>query len=93
MDKRSATLDLAGHRERQIAVAADHNKICKFTSAEDDTYELVSSNLVWLVNGAVAAQRKGQSNPSSLDPSNGRGPNIDCKFVFRVRFKALELIY
>ena len=53
MDPKSATLGLAGLRERQIAMDADHTGVCKFESAEGDDYELVSFNLVRLVKSAV----------------------------------------
>ena len=55
MDPKSATLGLPGHRERQIALNADHTGVCKFESAEGDDYELVSFNLVRLVKSAVKA--------------------------------------
>ncbi|KAA6410460.1 MAG: hypothetical protein FRX48_05882 [Lasallia pustulata] len=59
VDKKSATLGLAGLRERQIPMDADHTGVCKFESAEGDDYEQVSFNLVQLVKSAVksAAER------------------------------------
>lgn len=55
MDKKSATLGLAGVRERQIPMEADHNSVCKFASAEGDDYKQASFNLVRLVKAAVKA--------------------------------------
>jgi hypothetical protein len=56
VDKKSATLGLAGVRERQIPIEADHNGVCKFASVEGDDYEQVSFNLVRLANSAVKAE-------------------------------------
>ncbi|SLM39233.1 WD40/YVTN repeat-like-containing domain, partial [Lasallia pustulata] len=53
VDQKSATLGLAGLRERQIPMDADHTGVCKFKSAEGDDYEQVSFNLVRLVKSAV----------------------------------------
>lgn len=58
MDKKSATLGLAGARERQIPMEADHNGVCKFASAEGDDYEQVSFNLLMLVKSAIKAAAK-----------------------------------
>ncbi|KAI4134497.1 MAG: hypothetical protein LQ347_001477 [Umbilicaria vellea] len=55
VDQKSATLGLAGLRERQIPMDADHIGVCKFESAEGDDYEQVSFNLVRLVRSAVKA--------------------------------------
>ncbi|KAA6414807.1 MAG: hypothetical protein FRX48_01557 [Lasallia pustulata] len=55
VDQKSATLGLAGLRERQIPMDADHTGVCKFESAEGDDYEQVSFNLVRLVKSAVKA--------------------------------------
>ncbi|KAA6414866.1 MAG: hypothetical protein FRX48_01616 [Lasallia pustulata] len=55
VDQKSATLGLAGLRERQIPMDADHTGVCKFESAEGDDYEQVSFNLVRLVKSAVEA--------------------------------------
>jgi hypothetical protein len=55
VDKKSATLGLAGVRERQIPMDADYNSICKFASAEGDNYTQVSFNLIKLVRSAIMA--------------------------------------
>ncbi|KAA6413113.1 MAG: hypothetical protein FRX48_02857 [Lasallia pustulata] len=66
VDQKSATLGLAGLRERQIPMDADHTGVCKFESAEGDDYEQVSFNLVRLVKSAVkaAAERACIASPS-----------------------------
>ena len=63
MDKKSATLGLAGVRERQIPMEADHNGICKFTNVEGDDYAQVSFNLVRLIKAAIKAAVKTECNP------------------------------
>ncbi|SLM35073.1 P-loop containing nucleoside triphosphate hydrolase [Lasallia pustulata] len=55
VDQKSATLGLAGLRERQIPMDADHTGVCKFESADGDDYEQVSFNLIRLVKSAVKA--------------------------------------
>ena len=70
MDQKSATLSLAGLRERQIAIDADHTRICNFKSAEGDDYEKVSSNLGSLVESAVKAAAERANNASLSAPSS-----------------------
>ncbi|KAK4988131.1 hypothetical protein LTR50_004153 [Elasticomyces elasticus] len=41
VDKRSATLNLPGSREKQIGINADHSAMCKFASAQQADCELV----------------------------------------------------
>lgn len=55
MDQKSATLGLAGTRERLIFMNADHTGVCKFESAEGDDYLQVAFNLKRLVKSAVKA--------------------------------------
>ncbi|KAF5136286.1 hypothetical protein E5D57_000046 [Metarhizium anisopliae] len=45
VDKKSATLNLQGTREKQIAMHADHSTICKFESANSLACELVLSTI------------------------------------------------
>ena len=70
MDKRSATLGLAGVRERQIPMEADHNGVCKFVSAEGDDYEQVSFNLVRLVKDAIKAAERERIASLGIPSSN-----------------------
>jgi hypothetical protein len=81
VDKKSGTLGLAGHRERQIAVDADHNNICKFANAEDDDYEQISSNLVWLVNAAIEAGMDDEGTPTSPEAPLTPKSKLDCKYT------------
>ena len=92
MDKKSGTLGLPGHRERQIAVEADHNNICKFASAESENYEQVSLNLVWLVNAAVEAGMERQDTPSSSVPFTKLKPRLDCKHALSAWLNFLSLV-
>ncbi|KAK0705593.1 P-loop containing nucleoside triphosphate hydrolase protein [Lasiosphaeris hirsuta] len=50
VDKRSATMNLPGEREKQVPIDADHSAICKFDSPNSGTCELVL--------GTIAAQIK-----------------------------------
>jgi hypothetical protein len=71
VDKRSATLGLAGVRERQIPMDADHTSVCNFASAKGNDYEQVSFNLIRLVKSAIkaAAERERITSLGFL-PSN-----------------------
>ena len=78
MDKKSATLGLAGVRERQIPMEADHNGVCKFVSAEGDDYEQVSFNLIRLVKAAVKAAEERERIASLCIPSSNPIPELAC---------------
>ncbi|KAH0593445.1 hypothetical protein MHUMG1_08902 [Metarhizium humberi] len=53
VDKKSATLNLPGTREKQIAMHADHSPICKFESADSLACELVLGTIGEEVERAV----------------------------------------
>jgi hypothetical protein len=59
VDKRSATLGLAGHREEAIGIEADHRRICKFGDPKNPTYQQVEDNIVRLAKKAVQRARYG----------------------------------
>lgn len=65
MDRRSAQLGLAGHREELLAIDADHKNICKFASEEGD-YEQVEGEIIRLVTEAVTAAAERRQSPSSM---------------------------
>ncbi|KAI1127791.1 hypothetical protein F5Y10DRAFT_277891 [Nemania abortiva] len=54
VDHKSALLGLAGTRERQIPVDADHRDICKFASNEDPRYRLVEDNIAQMIINATS---------------------------------------
>lgn len=58
VDAQSAKLGLAGHRETQLAIDADHSGICKFEAA-DDRYEPVGGQIKELV-GYITEEAKRQ---------------------------------
>ncbi len=53
VDKKSATLNLPGSREAQVAIPANHSTICKFNSVEDPRCELVLSTIAKEVERAL----------------------------------------
>jgi hypothetical protein len=53
VDKYSATLGLAGHREEVIGIEADHRTICKFDDPKNSNYQQVKDNIVKLAKKAV----------------------------------------
>ena len=69
VDQKSATLGLAGLRERQIPMDANHTDVCKFSSADGDDYDQVSYNLVRLTKRAVEAVAERKSMASLSVPS------------------------
>jgi len=68
VDPKSATLGLAGTREKQIALDSDHSHICKFDKADGDDYEQVIDNLVDLVESATKAFEERQRLESMATP-------------------------
>ncbi|KAK6822560.1 ankyrin [Apiospora arundinis] len=56
VDKRSATLNLSGMREKQVAINADHSSICKLNPSDRDTYELVLGTVEEQVQRALACR-------------------------------------
>ncbi|EGU77181.1 hypothetical protein FOXB_12308, partial [Fusarium oxysporum f. sp. conglutinans Fo5176] len=57
VDKKSATLNLPGTREKQIAMHADHSTICKFDSFESPACELVLGTIADEVDRALTMDR------------------------------------
>ena len=65
MDRKSAQLGLAGHREELLALDADHNNICKFATERGD-YEQVESEIIRLATEAVTAAAERRRPPPSM---------------------------
>ncbi|KAH7304608.1 hypothetical protein B0I35DRAFT_401104 [Stachybotrys elegans] len=57
VDKKSATLNLPGTREKQIAMDADHSTICKFESADSPACELVLGTIAGEIDRALTMDR------------------------------------
>ncbi|KAK6810867.1 hypothetical protein RU639_013582 [Aspergillus parasiticus] len=53
VDERSATLNLAGTRETQVPIDADHSSICKFAAADNSTCEFVIGTIVMELERAL----------------------------------------
>lgn len=53
MDEKSATLGLAGTRERLITIDSNHSDVCKF-EADNDKYDPVKRAIGKLADGALA---------------------------------------
>jgi hypothetical protein len=88
VDKKSATLGLAGVRERQIPLDADHNGVCKFASAEGDDYEQVSFNIVKLVKSAIKAVVERERIASLGIPSSNPLTEPACTYIPPVSHKS-----
>jgi hypothetical protein len=61
--KNSATLGLAGKRENQVGLDANHSDMCCFDSSvqhDNDLYEFVDLNVRQIYKSAVAAREKGK---------------------------------
>ncbi|KAI5926246.1 hypothetical protein F4810DRAFT_586605 [Camillea tinctor] len=52
--KESATLGLAGSREKQLPLDSDHRGICKFDDEQDANYLTVETNIVQMINNAIS---------------------------------------
>ena len=57
VDKKSATLNLPGTREKQVAMHADHSSICKFDSADSPGCELVLGTITMELERALRLER------------------------------------
>jgi len=62
VDKKSATLNLPGTREKQIHVDADHSAICKFATADDPTCVLVIQTIATELEEALQLNGKSSTN-------------------------------
>ncbi|OCK95935.1 uncharacterized protein K441DRAFT_608490 [Cenococcum geophilum 1.58] len=61
VDKKSATLNLSGMREKQVAMHADHSSICKFSAAGGPACELAIETI------ATEVERALKLRPSHLE--------------------------
>ena len=71
VDQKSTTLGLAGKRETQIAIDADHANVCKFPRIDGDDYEQVADNVVDLAERAInnfAKQQRMEALSAPADP-------------------------
>ncbi|RKK82609.1 hypothetical protein BFJ68_g17525, partial [Fusarium oxysporum] len=73
VDKKSATLNLPGTREKQIAMHADHSTICKFESADSPVCELVLGTIADEVDRALTMGRSAPC-PVPSYPLNSMAP-------------------
>ena len=63
MPYESATLGLAGHRENQVGLNADHSSMCCFDTSKQhdrDLYELVEFNVKSICKNAIKARNRGE---------------------------------
>ncbi|KAK2730940.1 hypothetical protein FQN57_003785, partial [Myotisia sp. PD_48] len=75
VDKKSATLNLPGSRERQVAVHADHSTICKFGDAKDceSVIEIIAFDMEKALNlysycSPTSTTNKHWNLPRSVNP-------------------------
>ncbi|SPJ73908.1 related to kinesin light chain [Fusarium torulosum] len=73
VDKKSATLNLPGTREKQIAMHADHSTICKFDFADSPACELVLGTIADEVDRALTMDRTAPC-PVPSYPLNSMAP-------------------
>lgn len=57
VDKKSATLNLPGTREKQVAMHSDHSSICKFDSASNPACELAIGTIATELECALELER------------------------------------
>jgi len=75
----SATLGLAGHRENQVGLEANHSDMCCFDSSKQhdrDIYELVEFNVKRVCRDAIRARSQGEL----LDESYGTEAELEKRF-------------
>ena len=57
VDEESATLGLAGSRERLLTADSNHSEVCKF-ERDDDKYEPVKRAIGRLADAAISARKR-----------------------------------
>ncbi|KAL9110530.1 MAG: hypothetical protein Q9227_004888 [Pyrenula ochraceoflavens] len=70
----SATLGLAGHRENQVGLNADHSTMCSFDSSQQhdrDLYELVEFNVKNTCKNAIRARNRGELLDAQVGTETG----------------------
>lgn len=70
MDEKSATLGLAGTRERLITIDSNHSDVCKF-EADNDKYDPVKRAIGRLADDAIALK---ESEANSKAPTRSLTP-------------------
>jgi hypothetical protein len=76
----SATLGLAGHRENQVGLDANHSDMCCFDSSKQhdkDLYELVEFNVKVVCRSAIRARTRGEL----LDEQQGTEAELEERFA------------
>ncbi|KAF5533874.1 ankyrin repeat domain-containing protein [Fusarium phyllophilum] len=58
VDRASATLGLGREREKQIALDADHARICKFAHSDHPMYQQVEDNIAEMVDAAMSKSKE-----------------------------------
>jgi hypothetical protein len=71
VDKHSATLGLPGSREKQIALDADHSRMCKFESNKDPIYKQVEVNLLEMIRDASSPSEAGPAPSGNVSSTRG----------------------
>jgi hypothetical protein len=73
VDKRSATLNLPGKREKQVPIDADHSAMCKFPSAEHPDCEMIMGLIAGQLEAAMIKftdlERMVEPHPASQSQS------------------------
>ena len=57
VDQKSATLGLAGTREKLLSVNSNHSEVCKFES-DDDKFEPIKRAIGKLANDAIEKEKR-----------------------------------
>ncbi|KIN02921.1 hypothetical protein OIDMADRAFT_144079 [Oidiodendron maius Zn] len=78
VDKKSATLNLAGTREKQVAMHADHSSICKFSAGDDLACELVMETIATEVERALQIQHASMQRRFVITGIGGQGKSEVC---------------
>ncbi|KAL9634164.1 MAG: hypothetical protein Q9204_003107 [Flavoplaca sp. TL-2023a] len=78
VDEKSATLGLAGTRERLVLVDSNHSEVCKF-QADDDKFDPVKRAIGRMADGAIAAMKTtAESLPTETSMSLNRTWHLEA---------------
>ncbi|KAH6881069.1 hypothetical protein B0T10DRAFT_551364 [Thelonectria olida] len=82
VDKKSATLNLPGTREKQVAMHADHSAICKFESADSLAGRLILGTIATEIKRALEMDRNTDRSPFRV-PFSLQGVPASDNFIDR----------
>ncbi|KAK0747323.1 WD40-repeat-containing domain protein [Apiosordaria backusii] len=93
VERKSATLNLPGSREKQVVVNADHSLICKFDSPDDPQCQLVLGTIAEQLECALKLDQLSEKDQQCLRQLRLTDPHIDKLRIERTKGGLLQDSY